>query len=215
VPRLQRAQVAVDSQDNLWVLTAESQEVGGGLAASPYALCAFFLGWVAIGAYAAYGLVRRGHDRGTMVALGAGLGPLMLIVMSRALVRREAEARPLVLAPGVDHGGDLDIMVLVQDQPEHVESVMATVDAMASEIGTLTLARAVDYEWLGDDLDNNAVARATQALYEARDLVPARGAGLVVHPGTVEAAARRFATRPHRTLVLVAVGDSSALAGPR
>lgn len=219
MPQLRQPRLAVDPSEGSWVLAADGQDVAGGLASSPLAMPAFFLGWIAVGVSVALVLARRGHDCRTMVALGVGLGPLMFVVASDAVRRREREARPLVLSPGVDHGGDLDILVLIQHSPEHVRSLAPTLSAVESEVGTLTLARAVEYEWLDDapedHADNEVVASASSALVTARDLVPISSPALVVFPGTVEAAARRFAARRHRTLILVAIDDPTAAPGHR
>lgn len=209
MPHPQRGHLVVDRSEGWSVLAAEGQDIGGGLAASPLAMPAFFSGWVALGVLVAVALARRGHDRKTMLALGVGLGPLMLVVASDVLRRREREARPLLLAPGVDHGGGLDILVLLQDRPEHVRSVVPTLDAVKTDVGRLTLVRAVDFEWLEDDLDNEAVDSATADLVVARDLVPISSPALVVCPGTAKRAAQRFAPRGRRTLVLVAIDESS------
>jgi hypothetical protein len=176
------------------VLGADGKEIAGGLASSPLAMPAFFLGWIGIGVLVGLGLARRGHDRRAMTALGAGLGPLMFVVASDAVRRRERETRPLVLSPGVDHGGDLDILVLVENGPEDVRAVASTLGAVESEIGTLTLARTVGYEWLEYEADNEVVASASDALLRLW-------------------AARWFTARPRRTLVLVAVDASTAVPG--
>jgi hypothetical protein len=56
---------------------------------------AFFAGWVLVGVAVALAGVRHGgHDRRTLLALGAGLGPLTLVVAA-ALGARE---RPVVRA---------------------------------------------------------------------------------------------------------------------
>jgi hypothetical protein len=213
VPHLQKGHIAVDELDGWWVLGAEAEEIAGGLAASPLAAPAFFLGWIGIGVLVGLGLARRGHHRRTMAALGVGLGPLMFVVASDAVKRRERETRPLVLSPGVDHGGELDILVHIQHSPEHIRSVAPTLRAVESDIGTLTLARTVGYEWLEDDADNDVVASASSALLMARDLVPIRSPALVVFPGTVDATVRRFAARSRRTLLLVAIDESTAVPG--
>jgi hypothetical protein len=176
---------------------------------------AFMVGWITLGVFVALRLARRGHDRTTMVAVGAGLGPLMLVVAADIVRWREQEARPLVLAPGADHGGELDIVVLVQAQPEHVQSVVLTLDAVESEVGRLTLARVVDYEWLEGDLDNEVINDASAALVAARHLVPISSPALVVCPGTAEQAPGRVAGRGRRTLVLVAIDETVAVPGLR
>ena len=213
MPHPHRGHLA-DHNDGLSAVAVEGHELGGGLAASTLAMPAFFFGWVALGLFVAVGLARRGHDCRTMLALGAGLGPLMLVVASDVICRREREARALLLAPGIDHGGDLDIIVLVQDRPEHVRSILPNLDAVKADLGRLVIARAVDYEWLEDDLDNEVVDLATSDLVAARELVPITGPALVVCPGAA-GQARSFAPPGRRTLVLVAMGESGATRVPR
>lgn len=162
-----------------------------------------------MGVLTALVLVRRGHDRKMMVALGVGLGPLMLLVASDTVRRREGEARPLVIEPGADHGGGLDVLVLVQGRPDDVRSVLPSVAALRSELRTLTLARAVAYEWLEEDLDNEVVMAASSALLAARDMLPIGGAELALHPGTPKAVADRFDAQHGRTLVLFAIEEST------
>jgi hypothetical protein len=214
VPHPHRRAIAADQLDGWSVLAVEGQEIAGGLATSPLALPGFFIGWVGLGVLVGLGLARRGHDRRTLAALGAGLGPLMIAAIPEAVRRRERETRELVVAPGIDHGGHLDILVLVQEDPAHVHSVVPTLAAVKRDVGTLTIARVVDYDWLdGSDATrshgNEVIATATSALVEARELVPISRPALVVLPGTVNGAARAFSARARPSLVLVAIDESS------
>lgn len=191
-----------------WVLlAADRPEASGALADSPWSMPAFFVGWIGLGVLIAAALGRRGHDRRLMIALGVGLGPLMAIVASRAVNARPS-ARPLVLAPGSDRGGDLDVLVLIQQAPERVRSVVPSLTAVAAEMRVLILARAVPYEWLEGD-GNEEIDAATPVLVAARELVPIRLASLVLLPGMPAIAARRFGTHRGRTLVLHAIDESS------
>lgn len=99
-----------------------------------------------------------------MVALGTGLGPLTLIMAYDMIRRRDRQARCLVLARGADHGGGLHVIVLLQGQAEHVQSIVPTLEAVKSDIGCLTLARAVDFEWLDVDVDNEVVESSSADL---------------------------------------------------
>ncbi|MGE0796494.1 MAG: hypothetical protein AB7H43_04540 [Acidimicrobiia bacterium] len=212
MPHQHKAQVA-DHLEGWSLLAADGPVLASGLASSPLAVPAFFLGWIGFGMAVGRGLGRRGHDRQLMTALGAGLGPLMLVVGSEAR-RREGRAVPLVLSPGIDRGGDLDVLVLVQHDPDHVRSLLPTIEAVAPDVGTLTLARAVAYEWLEDDPDgpddNDVVSSARSALVAARELVPITSPRLVVFPGSADMAVRRFAESRRRTLALFAVDDATA-----
>ena len=191
-------------------MTSDASEVALGLASSPLAMPAFFLGWIAIGIGVAHGLARRGHDRKLMVALGIGLGPLMIVVAVDAVTQREREARPRVLAPGFDYGGRLDVLALIQGHPDHVRSLLPTLDAIKSVLGTLTLARAVAFQWVEDQSENEVIAQATSDLVAARKLVPITNPALVVLPGTPEAVARRWSARSRATLVLIAIDGATA-----
>ncbi len=190
--------------------TLEASEASSGLASSPMAMPVFFLAWIAIGLGLAEPLARRGHDRKIMVALGIGLGPLMIVVAVEAVTRREGEARPRLLAPGLDHGGHLDVLALIQGHPEDVRSLIPTLNAVKSVLATLTLARAVPCEWVEDPSDNEVIAQAMSALVAARELVPISNPALCVFPGTPEAVARRFSARSRPTLVLIAIDEATA-----
>ena len=117
------------------MLAADGEEASGALVKSPWSMPVFFAGWIGLGVLVGAALGRRGHDRRLMIAQGAGLGPLMAIVVFQAMTTRRA-ARPLVLAPGLDHGGDLDVLVLIQEGPESVRSVIPTLTAVAASSGT-------------------------------------------------------------------------------
>jgi hypothetical protein len=107
-------------------------------------------------------------------------------------------------------GGSLDVLVLVQGDPGNVRSVMPSLDAVRSDVGMLTIACAVDYEWIEGDLDNDVVASSGAALRRSRELGSVEGAALALHPGTPETVAARFRARSRRTLVLFAIEPSPA-----
>lgn len=202
---MHQSQVVLTQTEHWWVVAAGSQDTGGGLAASPWSMPAFFLGWIGIGVLTGLALARRGHDRPTMAGLGAGLGPMMFVVAAEAR-RRRRRAQSVVLSPGVDHGGSVDVLVLLQDRAEQVLSVVPTLEAVASDVGRLTLARAVPYEWLDD---RQAVEAAASALLAARELVPIGSPALVLFPGGAEAATRHYLAQGRRTVVLHAIDDPS------
>lgn len=206
MPYLQTRYVALDPPESWFSVAADGQGASAGLASEPWSMPAFFLGWIGFGVLIGLALGRRGHDRRLMVAMGAGLGPLMAVVASNAVTRRRA-ASPLVLSPGGDHGGDLDILVLITDRADGVRSVVPTLIAVASEVRVLTLARAVPYEWLEGD-DNEVVEAASSVLVEARELVPIHRPALVVFPGRADDAVQRFVAAGERTLILHAIEES-------
>lgn len=213
MPHPHEGDVAVDQPTSWSSLATDGQDVGAGLASSPLAVPVFLAGWVGLGVLLGLRLARGGHHRRTMLMLGVGLGPLMLVVAADVRRWQAGRVRPLVLAPGADHGGDLDVLVLVQDRPEHVRSIVPTLAAIGPDIRRVTLARAVEYDWMDGDRDNEVVDAAAAALAGACDLVPVERPALVVYAGTAEAAARQFAARRGRTLVLVAIDESAAHPG--
>lgn len=170
----------------------------------------FFAGWIVTGVLIGLWLVRRNHDRTLMVTLGAGLGPMMAIVASDTVRRHERDVEPAIVEHGVDRGGDLDVLVLLDDHPDGVRSLVATLHAVRPDLGALVLARTVPYESInaGSSIDDPRRADV-RSLVEARAHLPYGGAQLELHPGTPAHAARRFATRKNRTIVLFAVGDAS------
>lgn len=197
--------VAPDS----WLLLAADGSEAAVLASSPLTITAFFASWVALGMAPALGLARRGHDRNTMVAIGAGLGPLMLMVASDAVRRAERAAHPLVVRPGADLGGGLHLLVLVPALPEEARSLVPTVEAMRPDIASFTVARVVTYESIEGVLDHEAITELSELLRVASDLLGVEGAGIELHPGTTETVVNRFEERFPRTLVLFAVEDTT------
>ena len=131
----------------------------------------------------------------------------MVLVVSETGRRRESSATALTLQEGIDRGGPLDVLVLVQDGncDVDVEGLAPTVESMRGQLGLLTLARAVPYEWLEGDLDNDVVRAGKRALIDAEARLAVRGAELALLPGRVDRAIERFERRDRRTLVLRAL----------
>lgn len=203
--------VAAPRQYENWSsMASESQEVGGGLASSPYAMPAFFISWIAVGVLIAVVLAARGHDARTMITLGVGLGPLMALIASDSVRRRESATTALVLESGFDHGGPLDVLVLVPGDPRDVRSVVPTLNSVRDDLGMLTLARAVAYEWVEGDANNAAVATGRSNLVEAAAALPVSGAELVLAPGNLNAIVECFRRVHPHGLVLVATAEPTA-----
>lgn len=112
------------------------------------------------------------------------------------------------MAPGFDHGGDLDVPVLIEEAPESVRSVVPALTAVAAEMRVLTLARVVPYQWLEKE-GKEVIDAATSVLVAARELAPVRLASLVLLPDPPALGAGRFPTRRRRTLVLRAIDESA------
>ncbi len=197
------------NQPERWTLLAvDGQEAGAALAAAPIAMPGFFAGWILAGVLVGLWLTRRGHDRRLMVSLGAGLGPLMVIVASDMVRRRDLIAQPIVVDRGVNRGGGLDILVLICGRPDDVQSVAPTLQSVRNDIGTLVLAQTVPYESMNDPHDDT-ITTASASLIAAREFLPYGGAQLELHPGTPAIVARRFAARHDRTIVLFGVRDTA------
>jgi hypothetical protein len=111
------------------------------------------------------------------------------------------------LAPGCD-GGDLDVLVLIQEAPVSVRSVIPALTAVAAEMRVPSLARVVPYERLERE-GNEVIDAAPPVLVAARELVRIRLASLVLVPGPPALAARRFPAHRGRTLVLRAIYESA------
>lgn len=204
---------AVQHQGPLMVLAADSDSTGG-LAGSPWAMPAFFFGWIGVGVVLALVLVRRGHDARITVVVGAGLGPLMALKLSRTIREQEAEAPPLVLRPGADHGGQLNVLVLVQKAGSPLDYVLSEVHSLRDELGFVTVAQAVTYETLEGDVDDDVIRSADSELYDTAMQLGVPDAELALVPGRSDHVAERLGHERGLDVVLV-VDARTSLAGRR
>lgn len=184
--------------------STSGQELSGSFASSTWAIPCFFIGWIGVGVVIAVALIRRGHDARTMLAMGAGLGPLMVVVAADCIRHRDRTASPLVLRPGDHLGGPLDVVALVQDATVDIEGLLPTIQSVQADLGSLTLARAVAFEDVEDGPEGEIARRAERELSEIAALLPVRGVTLMLLPGSVADAAERYGHRRH-TLVLTAI----------
>lgn len=198
------------------MLTSNDEPVQSGLASWPLAMPAFFLGWIGFGVLVGLGMARRGHHLPTAVAAGAGLGPLVVLIALEARRSRRA-ASPSALHPGADHGGGLDVLILVQEGAESVRSIEDQLAAVEQEVGWVTVATTVGWEWLSadheQDVDNPVVARASALLRQAGGLVPVDHAALLVWPGTPDDLVGSCAASSRRTLILRLIAAAPAAPG--
>lgn len=202
---------AFDAPEQWLVASADVDEAAVGLASLPLSSPAFFLGWACVGVLLATAMPHTAEDRRLLRALGVGLGPLMAIVAAEARSRRRG-ARPVILADAVDHGGGLDVLVLVQHHAHDVDALGPTLEAVATDIATVTVARAVPDLSLGTDPDD-ALGQIESLLRAACDRLPVDGAGLVVFADASAADAARHFTSTRNRLVLHAVGDTVVAPG--
>ena len=186
--------------------TGEAVDAGTTLVGSALAMPTFFVLWMGIGLATALVLTARGHEARPMIGLGLGLGPLMWVVAS-AERRRAASAELLVVRPGTDHGGPVDVLVLVlvEDDPGAVRALLPNLEAVTPSLGTLTLGRAVAPEALEGEAVTATVRSADEVLAEAASVLAVGDAELAIWPGNADTAARRFRERDRPTLVLRAV----------
>jgi len=200
------AAIDASHQDDLVVLlaSAELHAPTLGLAASPLSIVGFFAGWVLVGLLLARGLIRRGHHRPTMLALGVGLGPLLAVVSADGHRRRVEDAAPRLLRPGHDHGGPLHVLVLVPGAPAAASDLGPTVAAVAPDLGTLCVGRVVAYEELGGATPESETVQHAAAVVAAAAVLPDLGASLALWPGTTDEVAARFREAHAHSLVLVA-----------
>ena len=76
--------------------TGTDEELAAEGMSATIAMPLFFVAWIAAGLLAGLLLSRRAHDRATMLALGAGLGPiLLLVVITEIAAGTASDASPL------------------------------------------------------------------------------------------------------------------------
>ncbi len=214
---MSRVRQSSSRQGEDWpVLASDGAEGASEMGAAVHAMPLFFVAWMTVGTVLALVLVARGHDARTMIGLGLGLGPLMAVVASDTIRRRERWAEPLVLEPGDDLGGPLDVLIVVPGDPGEVVSVRPDLEAVVSALGTLVLARPVAYEWAECGTDEPVVREGHRVLREAADRLGVFGAQLALCPGPVDVVVARFRRRHPAGLVLVVAtgpGDGAESSG--
>lgn len=208
--RFSRTDRAVEVPEHL--VTADVTHADPGLASWSLAAPSFFIGWVCVGLVLTAVLMQSSRDRPAVWASGAGLGPLALVLGLEAR-RRRRSARPIVVSAGVDHGGGLDVVVVLHGGPELVTALNPTIEAVRSDIGRLTLARPVPDLWLIDDA-RTAVDAVARELEAAGRLVPVGGVELVVVPDTLAHDAGERIRSATPSLVLHAVDDPGSSPSP-
>lgn len=92
---------------------------------------AFFGGWIASGFAVATVMSSRGHDLRLWAALGAGLGP-MSVIMARHTRTSWSPDHVIALRPGTSRHGDLDVLVDATAAPT---VVVAGVRQLANDLG--------------------------------------------------------------------------------
>ena len=124
-------------------------------------LAAVALAWIVLGAATAVLMVRRGHDVATWVGLAFVLGPVAPLIAIRS-IGDERRAPRLVLSPGTDGHGFVDIVAGIDGSAEALAALQAAVDLHGENIGRLVLATVVPFDSEHDPGRRLALVSAAQ-----------------------------------------------------
>ena len=204
---------AADSVASADAATAEQLATTSvGLAGSPGAIVAIWLGWIVTGCVVAEVLARQGHDRRTMTALGLALGPLLGCLAIGTGRWGAAAARPIVLARGTDHGGRR-LMVAVTGTAEDVADVEPVIALIGSGVGHVDLVAQIGIEdavaGRGCLDSSDAAIRAARSLRGAATFIADHRPGIVLVPGRPRTALAEYAAE-HDYDVVVMTGPQRA-----
>ena len=136
----------------------------------------FFGGWVLVGLLLAHVLIRRGHDTRLMVALGVGLGPLLVAMV----IESDAGQRHLLVREGVDGTGSADLLIVLHWEADSIDELEPTLRSLDGVLRRTTIVTTVPYESCDphhvDDTLRAATARllADRARNDADRPVPRR-----------------------------------------
>jgi hypothetical protein len=184
------------------IIEAESASAGTAIS-----MFIFFSAWLGVGLVLAALLVRRGHDRRMMTALGVGLGPLLIAL----LVEPAPRGRAWVIDRGVAGPGTLDVLIVLAANPEDIDELRPTLDAVVTLLRTTTIVTVVPYECVGpaapgDDVMADAITRLQRSGARIAPIVPR----LVVVTGHARRAPSRYAARHDIKLTLHAGGTAGS-----
>jgi len=175
------------------------------LAGEPLVVAGVFAGWVLAGLVVATLAVRLGHDRRAWLALGAALGPVSLALL---LLHRSPELRPVpvVVDPGAPGHGDVSVLIALLGDPEHAAEAGPLLRAQGSQLGLVTLCRAVEVEAVSGPDWADRTEEATRALRDAVLFLGGVRPSLVLLPGSPADVIARYAVR-HGFDHVVVLGD--------
>ena len=166
---------------------------------------AFVVAWVLCGLLIAVLMRRRGHELGTIVAIGLVFGPLLL-----AILRRSDDGVPArVISPGSRRAGEVDVVVTVDgSRPETVTTALGVLDLLGDSVRRVTLAAAVEYEAIDDETWDDAKRAASMDLELAAAALGDRHAPeLLLLGGPAGRAQLRYAAERHYGVVVVPQGS--------
>lgn len=112
---------------------------------SATALSIVFVTWAAIGVVTSVVMARRGHAAFSWGVLGLILGPFALVLALDAVLREQRTAVRSI-NPGRAGGGEVDVLVGVDDSEESAAALDAARTLLGPRLGRLMLATVIDYD---------------------------------------------------------------------
>jgi hypothetical protein len=184
---------------------ADTSSETARLAGEPLLVAGVFAVWVLAGLAVASVAIRLGHERRVWLALGAALGPVSLALL---LLHRSPRVRPapVVVDPGAPGSGDVSVLVALLGGPEHAAEAGPLLRAQGSQLGLVTLCRAVEVEVVSDPDWQDRKEAATQVLRDAVLFLGGVRPSLVLLPGPATDVIARYALR-HGFDHVVVLGD--------
>lgn len=176
------------------------------LASEPLLVAAVFAAWVVVGVSVAALADRLGHERRVWLGLGVALGPLALALLA---LHRSPRLRPapLVVEPGTPGGGDVSVLVALLGPPEDAAEAGPLLRAQGSQLGLVTLCRAVEVEAVGTDPDwADRREAAVRVLRDGALFLGGVRPSVVLLPGPAGDVIARYALR-HGFDHVVVLGD--------
>lgn len=186
-------------------MLADTSSETARLAGEPLLVAGVFAVWVLAGLAVASVAIRLGHERRVWLALGAALGPVSLALL---LLHRSPRVRPapVVVDPGAPGSGDVSVLVALLGGPEHAAEAGPLLRAQGSQLGLVTLCRAVEVEVVSDPDWQDRKEAATQVLRDAVLFLGGVRPSLVLLPGPATDVIARYALR-HGFDHVVVLGD--------
>jgi hypothetical protein len=162
----------------------------------------FFALWATTGLVTAVILSRHGHDLRSNGAVGLVFGPLYIPFAMR-LRRDEREVEPVLVAKGASRLGPVDVLVGLQGPPAGAASALPVLQLLGHRVGSVTLARVLDFESIQDD---DAREAAEAELSCASLFLVEYDPSLLLLPGHPLAAPRDYAAATGFDAVIIVGG---------
>lgn len=182
---------------------------------SATALLIVFATWSAIGVVTSVVMARRGHAGFSWGVLGLVLGPFALVLAIDAVLREQRTSLKEVHA-GSTEGGDIDVLVGVDDSPESVAALSAVRALLGPRLGRLMLATVIDYDAAESGFPRAVREAAAARLQERADALAPLDPGTMLLAGRPDEALTRAANDGGYDLLVVGrrgAGRSQAVLG--